>query len=112
MIILFHDCIHNALHHIFGSFLFLSYYLIFYLLLLRILYQRIFLLEVFLVSMLFLLFDNIIINISSLVDKYIDISVPSVIILVIYKLVAITEKPHCGITPNNEPMIGPIFLIW
>lgn len=22
---------------------------------------------------------------------------------------AITEKPHCGITPNNEPMIGPIF---
>ena len=22
---------------------------------------------------------------------------------------AITEKPHWGITPNNEPMIGPIF---
>ena len=33
-------------------------------------------------------------NISSLVDKYIDISVPNDIILVIYKLVAITEKPH------------------
>ena len=44
-----------------------------------------------------------------LVDKYIDINVPSVIILVIYRLVAITEKPHCGITPSREPIIGPIF---
>ena len=53
--------------------------------------------------------DIIIINISSLVDKYIDINVPSVIILVIYRLVAITEKPHCGITPSREPIIGPTF---
>lgn len=53
--------------------------------------------------------DSRMISISSLVDKYMDIRVPSVIILVIYRFVAITEKPHCGIIPNREPIIGPIF---
>jgi len=46
-------------------------------------------------------------NISSEVDKYIDINVPKEIIRVAYKLVAITEKPHCGTAPNIEPRMGP-----
>ena len=40
------------------------------------------------------LFDISIGNISSLVDKYIENNVPSVIILVIYKFVPNTENPH------------------
>ncbi len=39
-----------------------------------------------------------------------DISVPNVIILVIYRLVAITENPHCGIMPNRAPIRGPTLL--
>lgn len=53
--------------------------------------------------------DSKMISISSLVDKYIDIRVPRVIILVMYRFVAITEKPHCGIIPRSDPIIGPIF---
>ena len=48
-------------------------------------------------------------SISAVVDKYIDINVPNVIILVIYRLVAKAENPHCGIIPNNEPIKGPYF---
>ena len=46
-------------------------------------------------------------NISSLVDRYIDINDPSDIILVIYRFVAITPKPHCGINPSRPPSNGP-----
>ena len=46
-------------------------------------------------------------NISSLVDKYIEKSVPSDIILVIYRFVPITEKPHCGMMPRRAPITGP-----
>ena len=48
-------------------------------------------------------------NISSDVVKYIDINVPKVTILPIYKFVAITENPHCGNNPNTPPIAGPNF---
>ena len=48
-------------------------------------------------------------SISSLVDKYTENNVPRVIILVIYRLVARAENPHCGITPRIEPSTGPYF---
>ena len=46
---------------------------------------------------------------TSYTAKYIDIKVPNEIILVMYRFVAITEKPHCGINPSNDPSIGPYF---
>ena len=47
--------------------------------------------------------------ISSLVDKYTENSVPREMILVTYKLVAATEKPHWGIIPRKLPINGPNF---
>lgn len=71
--------------------------------------KNIFIINIFIINIIGTFSDIIIISISSLVDRYIDIKVPNVIILVIYRLVAITEKPHCGIAPSMEPIIGPIF---
>ena len=58
-------------------------------------------------------------SISSEVDKYTAINVPNVITLAAYKLVADTEKPHCGKIPKTLPKKGPnlsdffiIFLIY
>ena len=42
-------------------------------------------------------------NISSEVDKYTEIRVPKVIIFAAYRLVAATEKPHCGNIPKALP---------
>ena len=53
--------------------------------------------------------DNNIGIISSEVARYTEIKVPSVIILVAYKFVAATEKPHCGIVPSKPPITGPYF---
>ena len=54
-------------------------------------------------------------SISSDVDKYTDISVPSVITLAAYKFVADTENPHCGnmpnMLPNNGPYLSDFFII-
>ena len=46
-------------------------------------------------------------NISSEVDKYTAIKVPSVITLAAYKLVAETENTHSGKTPKILPIKGP-----
>ena len=43
---------------------------------------------------------------SSEVDKYTAMSVQIVRILLLYRAVAITEKPHCGSNANKEPIIG------
>ena len=48
-------------------------------------------------------------SISSDVDKYTAINVPSVITLPAYKLVADTENPHCGNIPKRLPKNGPNF---
>ena len=40
-------------------------------------------------------------------DKYIEIRVPKVIILLEYKLEAAAEKPHWGTIPNKLPKTGP-----
>lgn len=64
-------------------FFFFLNYLIFYLIITPyIIPKNIFIRSIFSINVISTFFDNIIINISSLVDKYIDISVPSVIILV------------------------------
>ena len=48
-------------------------------------------------------------NISSDVDRYTAINVPSVITLAAYRFVAETENPHCGTIPKIPPTNGPIF---
>lgn len=46
---------------------------------------------------------------SSLVAKYIATKVPTVMYLFTYSIVAITEKPHCGIEARKLPINGPNF---
>ena len=51
--------------------------------------------------------------VSSEVAKYTAIKHPRVIILLEYKLLAITENPHCGIieaiAPINTPLLSDFF---
>ena len=48
-------------------------------------------------------------NISSEVDRYTAIKVPTVITRPAKRLDAAAENPHCGITPRSPPHTGPNF---
>ena len=53
--------------------------------------------------------DKRIINASSLVERKIARSVPTVIYFCSNNFAAMTENPHWGINPVAEPMSGPNF---